>query len=337
MRPASGSRTTRVATVGVALTMACSWMVGAFSVPGAAAVNGAGSSGAVLGDYVYVQPLSTDFSPIDRFIALTGKTPSIIHGYYGWDDSTFPKAFVDYVVSKGSMPLITWQPGTTGANKTPTSQSPLKLVVAGAYDKYFTTWATAAKAYPHTILVRIMHEMNGSWYAWGYGVNGNTPAQFVAAFQHVVNIFRQVGASNVQFVWCVSSQGHKEIPIQQFYPGDNYVDWVGMDGYNRAAVGNPANFTDLFSSVYAQMLHLTSKPIMIAETASVENPYGPKLKGQWILNNFLTQLPKYFPRVGAVVYFDAVGAGYTFPVTSSSQSLAAYSQVANNPYFQGKL
>ena len=175
-------------------------------------------------------------------IAELGRTPAIIDGFFGWSNpdgsmNPFPQGFVDSVVQRGSTPMITWTPGKSwyGPKAVAAAQPDFSLtnISSGMFDSYIRSWAEAAKADKHTVYVRLMHEMNGRWYPWGAGVNGNTPSEYVAAFQHVVRIFQQVGASNVQFVWCVatgSSGSAVQSSISSYFPGDSYVSWVAMDG-----------------------------------------------------------------------------------------------------------
>src|SRR6202021_2452613 len=107
----------------------------------------------------------------------------------------------------------------------------LASIIAGDYDAYITNWATAAKAWGHPFFLRFAHEMNGNWYPWAASVNGNTAGEYIQAWQHVHNIFVSVGATNATWVWCVNVVAGMPTPIGQVYPGDNYVDWLALDGY----------------------------------------------------------------------------------------------------------
>src|SRR5205807_10086107 len=134
----------------------------------------------------------------------------------------------------------------------------------------------SAKAFGHPLFVRLMHEMNDSTYPWGVGVNGNEgPEQYVSAWKHVVDIFRSEGATKVNFVWCIATNRVQPDPTT-FYPGDAYVSWIALDGYNK---GHPwRSFTTAFSRGYDAVTRLSDRPVMIAETASVEDPANPTAK-----------------------------------------------------------
>lgn len=283
--------------------------------------------------------------PLSTFISQTGQTPAIVDTFVSWLSPSgapvpFNAALVNQIAAKGSVPMITWQPGigkedNKGSDAGEQSTADLASITDGSHDAFITQWAEAAKADGKTIYLRLMHEMNGNWYPWGYSVFGQTPAEYVAAFQHVVKIFQQVGATNVQFVWCEATQASSKPgapSIASFFPGDAYVSWVAMDGYNRNA-NQPKSFAAIFSKDYATLTQISNRPIMIAEMGTVEETGNPSAKAQWITNAFLTEIPQSFPRIKAVLYFNSQGHGYTYPLDSDAAALAAYKQVVDNSYY----
>ena len=184
------------------------------------------------------------------------------------------------------------------------------------------------------VYVRPMHEMNDKTYPWSIGVNGNTgPQQYITAWRHIVGIFQQVGANNVQFVWCVGAEPATPNPAE-FFPGDNYLSWIALDGYNR---GNPwKSFTSIFSSAYDEITAVSDRPVMIAETGTVDSPTDPAAKAAWITSALEQEIPQQFPRIRAVLYFDAPGRGFSYALTASGGALQAFSQVAGSPEFQAR-
>jgi len=296
----------------------------------------------------FVKYAGSDYSPIATFDQQLGRAPAIIQGFYGWEDAKgkdilFPTSFVDYVAAQGAVPMITWQPsqagisnGATNASTTTTQPSfTLTALASGTHDAYIRQWAEAAKSYGRPLYVRMMHEMNLGGYPWALGVNGNTSAaQFVTAWRHIVGIFQQVGANNVQFVWCVGA-GSKTQNAEDaaLYPGDAWVQWVAIDGYNRNVRGWEM-ISNIFGPPYTAITAFSHRPVMIAETASVEEAGQPMAKAQWITTGFLTQIPQLFPRVKAVLYFDSSGNGFTFPPNSSTQAFSAFKAVASNPMYK---
>ena len=113
-------------------------------------------------------------------------------------------------------------------------------MIEGHHDAYIREFAEAAKAWGHPFFLRFNWEMNGNWFPWSEGVNGNQPGEYVAAWRHVHDIFTQVGATNATWVWCPNVDPASKLhDLASLYPGDAYVDWTGLDGYNWGT--NPAS------------------------------------------------------------------------------------------------
>jgi hypothetical protein len=178
-------------------------------------------------------------------------------------------------------------------------------VAAGNWDAYIRSWASAARAWGNPFFLRFDWEMNASWFSWGVGANGNTAADFVAAWRHVHDIFAAVGATNVRWVWCPNvDPHHKFADIADLYPGNSYVDWTCLDGYNG---DDPwTSFTNLFASSYTRILHLApTKPMIVGEVGSTESGGS---KARWIKAMFAA-LPTRFPRVHGLLWFDKYAKG----------------------------
>ncbi len=280
-----------------------------------------------------------------------GRAPALVNGFYDFFDlgtgapEAFPSAWASNVIGVGATPMVTWRPNL------PTQDhiSVLTNIADGTYDGYITTWAEAAKSLNHHVYVRLMHEFNGSWFPWGAVVAGktmlpddtgtypysNTPSMYVAAYQHVVRIFQSVGATNVEFVWCAATSASTS-SLASYYPGDSSVAWASMDGYNRSTT-TPISMQTIFGPGYATITSFTTKPILIAETASVEFSGlsgDPSSKAAWISEGYLNAIPALFPQVRGVSYFDAPGAFGTYPFDSSAASLQAMREVAQSPLYQ---
>ena len=138
--------------------------------------------------------------------------------------------------------------------------------------------------------------MNGTWYPWGRGQNGNTPGIYKAAWRHLVRIFRSAGADNVRWVWTPNVDGGGAYPFRQYYPGNNWVSWVGLDGFNWARRGEWQSFTDLFGSSYDTLTRLSTRPVMIAETGSSQSGGD---KPAWVSSALGREIPR-FSRIRAV-------------------------------------
>ncbi len=145
-----------------------------------------------------------------------------------------------------------------------TGNASLVAVAGGQYDSYLRTYAAAVKKFGGTVILSFDHEMNGDWYSWGY--RHSSAKAFVAAWRHVVTIFREQGARNVSWMWTINIYNvlgrHVSAPAA-WWPGQSYVNLVGVDGYY---VSPAAGFDALFGPTIADARMLTPDPIIIAET-----------------------------------------------------------------------
>jgi hypothetical protein len=280
---------------------------------------------------------------IDRFAAETGRMPGIVMSYRdwneGWSTALVEPRFIDPVVARGAVPMITWLPRLDSGDPVQQPAYSDATIAAGAYDAYIARAAREAAAFGRPLLVRLGHEMNGSWSSWGAGVNGNSPADYVAMWRHVVSIFRAEGATNVRWVWAPNVYGSGSssptaaaVPFQPFYPGDRWVDFVGLDGYNWGGLHQSGwqSFADLFGPSYNALVRLTEKPVMIAETASTE--VGGS-KAAWI-RAIPAVLQARMPRVRALVWFDREKET-DWEVASSPAARNAFRTVADSALLSG--
>ena len=246
-------------------------------------------------------------SYVTAFEADAHKGVSIVMWYQQWGLTSgwqnFQTGWMNTVRAHGSIPLVTWDPEDPNVSSPDQPAYALQNIINGNFDAYITSWAKASKAWGHPYFLRFAHEMNGNWNPWSEQVNGNTPGQFVLAWRHVHDIFTRLGVSNVTWVWAPNIDYSNSTPLGELYPGDAYVDWVGMSGYNWGDIGDHVwqSFSSLFSQTYNDILGITSRPMMIAETASTEQDGN---KANWITDAYVNQLPHNFPRIHAVVWFD---------------------------------
>jgi mannan endo-1,4-beta-mannosidase len=290
-----------------------------------------------------------DTTRLDQFEANAGKRVSIVHWGQPWKINGVLQSFqttqYEAVRLRGSIPMINWDSWERGSDVNDhgfgVGTMTLAEVYNGDYDAYVTRWAQDAKAWGHPFFLRFDHELNGYWYPWNEQMNGNKPGDYVKAWRHVVDIFRSVGATNATWVWCVNIEDYRTTPLPQVYPGDDYVDWTAMDGYNVATDASSwLWFGQVFGmnpwghhNTYQDLLKVApSKPIMIAETATTIAGGDP---AAWIKDAFLTQLPWDFPRVKAVVWFNwnCGKAAYTYPIESSPTGQAAFRQSIASTYY----
>lgn len=277
--------------------------------------------------------VNIDYAP-DQLSALQsyaqvagGVKPAIVMWYQAWSEPLYYSIQESNLKAFGGVPMITWDPILS------TGGIPLSDIVAGKYDSYILASAQSAKAWGSLMYIRLAHEMNLTGSPFGPGKNGNTAAEYMAAWRHVVTIFRQAGATNVEWVWSPNVQCGGSCPFTSFYPGDQWVDWVGLDGYNYAGVDSVPwwTFSQVFGPSITTMKSLTTKPLMIAETAS-SNVGGSQ--ADWITQAFLQQIPSLYPNIRAAVWFDRVKET-DWRVNSTAASQAAWDAVVASPLYQG--
>ena len=138
----------------------------------------------------------------------------------------------------------------------------IPAIAAGSYDRYLRSFADSVRSFGHPVVIGFGHEMNADWYSWGYG---HVPARtFVAAWRHIVSLFRRQGAGNVTWLWTINQDLSSTGPIASWWPGARYVTWVGIDGYYYRP---SSTFATVFGQTIAQVRAFTSKPLLLSETA----------------------------------------------------------------------
>ncbi len=206
----------------------------------------AGRNGTWLGVFERGTP-AAGWPPIQNFIAKVGVTPRLVLIYTGFG-TPFPTQFGSQVCDHHADLLIQINPGSLS----------LRAIADGAYDRWLRYYAIRARHLGCPIVIGFGHEMNGGWYAWGHG--NQAPAQFVAAWRHVVTVFRHQHAANVSWLWTVSDGGSYSA-LPSYWPGTAYVNWVGIDGYYY----RHTTFWQVFGRIIVQIRKITGRPILLSE------------------------------------------------------------------------
>jgi hypothetical protein len=286
-------------------------------------------------------PGDPDIPTLSHYENQIGKRASIVLWYQAWDQNnqmqSFPTAQMEAVREHGSIPMLAWQPYAFGGPLNQPSVS-LAKIADGAWDSYLRQYASEVKAWGHPFFLRFAGEMNGTWTSWYEGNSGNSAGQFVQAWRHVHNIFTSVGATNATWVWCPNTEDAYTTPLEDLYPGNAYVDWAGIDGYNFSidlpGGGRPwQSFSQIFSETYHHILRLIppTMPIMIGETGSVEDGGS---KSGWITDALSTQLPRNYPRIKSLVWFEESDGNLNLRYDTSPSSLAAFNKAIATTTYQ---
>lgn len=292
-------------------------------------------------------------SPVDAyesFATLSGKPLAIAMLYRSWSMYTQLDLLTMHDLREaGMVPHITWEPWW--GNRTDQTYSNQRII-DGLYDDYLRLWAADLKRFGHPVMIRWAHEMNGDWYPWagirsggatldGFGEpdKADGPERYIAAYRHIHQLFADEGVANVDWIWCPNNGSAPDQPWNQpeaYYPGDDFVDWVCIDGYNWGAatydwgISGWASFVQLFKPTYDR-LKVYGKPIMIGEFASAE--VGGD-KAQWISDAYAALRSPVFGLVKAVTWFH-IDKETDWRVDSSPRALDAYRGAVANEFFLG--
>ncbi|GJM26487.1 MAG: hypothetical protein DHS20C16_29020 [Phycisphaerae bacterium] len=241
----------------------------------------------------------------------------------------FPARAVKIIRERGGVPSISLELWHWGRGET----KYLSMINAGEFDDFFESWARDAKAEGGPVLLRFGFEFNGDWFSWS-----GDPEEYVAAWRRAHGIFKRIGADNVQWVWAPNITSVPESPANDmhlYYPGDAYVDWVGVDGYNWGDHHDEWHTWQSCQAIFEKVLadfdrRYPKHPVMLAEFGSVEDT--PGRKGKWITDAMAWLSEK--TRVSAVIWFnlDKRREGeQDWRIDSSAESLEAFNRSFANP------
>jgi hypothetical protein len=310
-------------------------LLAAAFLPAAAAAEPIYWGGTIKGDVYGVSgEAPTSATVLERFEHDTGKQISMVNTGQSWVSFNAPT--MEAAIAAGEVPLVTMR--LEGAT--------LKEVIEGKQDAAIENWARAAKAFGYPFLFRPWWEVNGTWYSWG-----RSP-EYVEAWRHFHDVVERVGARNVTWAWVVNTIWHEDPNSnpEPWYPGSEYVDWVGMDAYNWGKNPlQPASWLNAEESIQPTLNILEhvapGKPVCICESASTEydeegQPPKPAKKAAWIHEMLDTYLPSH-PEIKSYLWFNwnaekdggTPGQRYDWPIESSTASETAFREGISSSYY----
>jgi len=255
--------------------------------------------------------------------SLIGRRFAIDHRYAKWDDF-IPNDYMRATLKAGRIPLINWN-----SAKRRHGHVTWRKIARGEEDRAIRARARAFRRLGSRVMVAFHHEPEYRRARYG------TTAEYRAAWRHIVRVFRQERATNVEWVWIMMAASFRSSAATHasaYYPGDDIIDWIAADGYNwhgsDHVVGSPwRSFGTVFKSFY-DWGAARGKPLMIAEFGSLEDVSTPDplRKARW-LQDLRTTLASW-PQLKALVYYNARGWWFD----SSPETLEAFRQLAADPY-----
>jgi len=235
---------------------------------------------------MYTAQAPFNFATFDDSATKLGHTPNLVGYFSGWD-KPFRADAVSRSWDRGMLPMLTWEsrPSDAPNNVVDEPDYTLPTIIAGTHDDYLRQYARDVAALGLPMAIRLDHEMNGIWYPWaeqtssGASINGNSPGQYAAMWKHVHDIFEAEGANQyVIWVWSPNIINNLPATLQSqsslagLYPGDDYVDWLGLSGYDRPPykADNNGTFDYTFGRSLAQLRQLSDKKILLSEVGASE-------------------------------------------------------------------
>ena len=200
---------------------------------------------------VYEKDIPQSYNLVDQFAKTIGRQPNVVLSYTSWG-SRFQASFAQTALAHGATVLIDLDPTDVS----------VASIADGGQDPYLRSYAEALRAFRHPVIISFAHEMNGTWYPWGW--THTSPRTWKLAWRHVVTVFRQVGADNATWLWTVNYTIPGERPVEEWWPGSAYVTWVGIDAYFDVPADD---FETQFVPTIDHIRAFTNDPILIGETA----------------------------------------------------------------------
>jgi hypothetical protein len=301
---------------------------------------------------LYTEQSPYSWNEVDHVARAVGKVPSMA-GYFVAGDQDFRPDPVVASWQRGMLPMLSWelrpfaQMGPGGP--TPTPGYTLADIAGGSLDGYLRKYAQGVAAVKLPLAIRLNHEMNGTWYPWSIedSVNPNGAADYVRMWRRVHDIFAAAGATNVIWVWSPNRITYSRSDFANFYPGDSYVDWIGLTGYYRN-ISEAAAFDATLGPSLRAVRDVTTfphqpKPILLTEVGATERGGH---KADWITDLFgALDLAENADVIGFCWFSETVTTAAGEPgattndwrITSSELATAAFAAgIADPRYAAGK-
>lgn len=293
---------------------------------------------------------------IEEFEYLSGKPVAWVYFSDNWFDGIkFPMEKAEEIQKAGSIPFIRMMPRSDFISYAPDPAYTMQDIIEGKYDEELTQYAKDAVSYGAPLIIEFGTEVNGNWFSWNGEYNGggetsgygdtlypDGPERFRDAYRHIIDIFRNEGADNITWAYHVNSgSAPKENwnNMASYYPGDDYIDWIGVSIYGAQVPGTKwVSFTALMDIAYKEMSQVSEdKPLAVFEFGVIEDPANGN-KDEWISEALESVSSGRYPRIKAISYWHAAwenGSGgiSNMRIDTSNESLNAYRRGISSDYF----
>jgi hypothetical protein len=204
-----------------------------------------------------------------------GKKAAWVYFSHNWfRDRSFPAQTAGWIRDNGSIPFIRLMLRNSEILNTAEAVFTLDRINNGDFDQDLRAWAKSAKEFGTPILIEYGTEVNGRWFSWNGAWNGGAgtgPKKFREAYRRIIRLSREEGADNLHWVFHVN---YNDDPseywnrLENYYPGDEWIDWLGVSVYGAQKPSGEANvrFRKLMDKVYPRLVKLApNKPIAVLE------------------------------------------------------------------------
>lgn len=288
----------------------------------------------------FFDPITQKLHPekLTSFQKLINKKVSIAHYYLGWEALTTPQLLSQFSL----LHRFGWQPmlSTNPYYFSDCKANPLPLYTAianGLCDDFLKRAGTNLSKIQQPFYFVFAWEMNNENNQWSITTTGSTTTDFIHAWQHIHTIFAKQHVKNIIWVFCPNVPDNTTTPYAKIYPGNAYVDWICLDGYNWGTTqswSSWGNFADIFTSSYNTLTHIApSKPLMLGEFNTTDQGGN---KADWYTDALTQQIPDNFPDIKAVVIFNEnrPQEHVNWQIDSNPDALKAFSQSISLPIYK---
>ncbi|MDD2707729.1 MAG: glycosyl hydrolase [Verrucomicrobiae bacterium] len=313
--------------------------------------------GAYLGAYIEGGETEDDITlkKLLAFERLSGKPQAIVAFSSFWGQDEFPAAQIKAIAEYGAIPLIFWSPwGVPYEETEPQPEYSPARIAAGEFDGYIVEWLNNARKTKTPLLVDWGLEMNGDWFPWSPSLqdprekfnSGSKPltdsiSQFIAAWKRIVDIARREKITNIQWVFHTNNFSFPQAKwntMAAYYPGDDYVDWIGLSAYGMMSCRSSwQHLYKVLDKPYEELVAVTpNKPIMLAEWGVGEFPQQGN-KADFFTTAF-EHLKTRYPRLKAAIYWherwqEPNHLWSNLRINSSPRALNAYRIGIQDPFW----
>lgn len=296
--------------------------------------------GAWVTDFWDNKTKTLDTKTLTKFENMLEKKFAIANIYSEWAYLKDPKLIsqLNEISSHGWTPMISSNPYffKDCPNK---GESLYKTIASGQCDEFLKLTAANLRTFEKPVFFRFAWEMNLPNMYWSIKKTNSKSEDFIKAWRHFYSIMKSQRTQNVIWVLSFNTTNSVTTPYAQLFPGDEYIDWVAIDGYNW---GNThewagwASFNGTFKASYDELASLTKKPVMISEVNSAPTGFGGN-KDAWLTDMLDVQIPLEFPNIQAVILFNedkSEGEKIDWRMEKSPEYINALKKSFKNPLYR---